>query len=82
MKMPRLKSLYERMFYRKETYFLLDHLTLKVRDREINKELDLFRKQIIDKIFIVLSFIALIPLLLSCYHQFIVKTGHPFMIVT
>jgi hypothetical protein len=79
--MSRLTTLYNSIAYRKETYYMLDHFSLKVKNAEVKRELVFYRLKQMEKIFPMLAAITLLPVLFSCFNLFRNETGHPLMVI-
>ena len=79
--MSRFNSIYNSVAYRKETYYMLDHFSLKVKNPEVKRELVFYRLKQMEKVFPMLGAINLLPILINCFNLFKNETGHPLMII-
>ena len=71
-----------RKLYRKETNYILNYLTLQVKDQEIKKAIFEHRIKQIYKIYWPLVVVTVISFIGSIFNQFVFKNGHPFLIVS
>lgn len=79
--LTRLRKLYKRFAYRKETFYLLNYLTLGVKDSDIKREINEYRRRQLDRVctlFLVLS----ISIQMMVYNDYFrKKEGHPLMLI-
>lgn len=80
--MNRLLSHYKNFAYRSETYYLLDHFTLKVRDATIRSEVAKYRQEQLERILLLGCTVLSISVFLTIYNCVVKGIGHPALMCT
>jgi hypothetical protein len=60
--MTRLGRFYRSLFYRESTHFLLDHLTMRVKDKEIAEEIRYHRLKQINRAVPILGILSVVSI--------------------
>ena len=69
-------------FYRKETLNQLNYFSLYVKDPEIRKSIKKHRTNQLYRLFWPMMLGSILSLLVSIFNEFVMKTGHPFYIIS
>lgn len=78
----RLNTLIQRVFYKKETNYLLNHFTLRSRDPEINKEITKHRSIQFNLIVPIITFLICLSFTQTFLTYFVAGAGHPFLLIS
>ena len=77
----RLRKLYKRFAYRKETFYLLNYLTLGVKDPEIRREINEYRSRQLNRVCTLFLGLSILTQLMVYNEYFRKKEGHPLMLI-
>ena len=72
---------YNRFCYRAETQYLLNHLTLDVRDPAIKKEALQYQTAQIRNLILTMFFFALLKFAATIHQNFVTGDGHPLELI-
>ena len=79
--MSRIAQAYNRFCYKAETQYLLNHLTLSVRDPAIKKEVLKYQLKQIKNLIVPMHIIAVLMIITNFFQFFVKGEGHPLMLI-
>lgn len=79
--MDRLNRTFQNFLYKKETFYLLNHITLKVKDPKIAQEIRKHRNEQFKKVVWPVFAVIWVSAIKTIYDFFVLGKGHPMFLV-